>query len=254
VLGLAPPSGHPAATTAIIRYVGLEGLTRGETGEKRLRRSLAFVVGAAFVVGLVLSALQGVRDDLPAAAMDWPLLVHVLRAAVGAAVVGGLAVVLLALWRVGLPTKVSTTGVEWTLASLQAPEREVRDELLRVERESKAAIDQLRSALDGLATQPTAGDRRQMLMPLDQALGSWQTALDAALQKDAIADAVASLPEQERLVVTLSFWDGRSTREIAELLNMTEGRVAWLRSRAVKRLQDRFGDDPFAGSLARPRK
>lgn len=82
--------------------------------------------------------------------MDWPLLLHVLRAAALAAVAGGAVVIVKASWHLGLPSSVTTTGVEWA-STLQAPDRDFREQLIRVERESKAATDELHQVVAGLA-------------------------------------------------------------------------------------------------------
>ena len=55
--------------------------------------------------------------------------------------------------------------------------------------------------------------------------------------RDALADAVAGLPERERIVVSLYFYDGLTLREIGEVLGVTESRCSQLMSKAVVRLR-----------------
>jgi len=55
-----------------------------------------------------------------------------------------------------------------------------------------------------------------------------------------LARAFDELPERERLVVTLHYYDELTVREIAEILGVSEGRVSQLHTRAVLRLRARL--------------
>jgi RNA polymerase sigma-70 factor (ECF subfamily) len=61
--------------------------------------------------------------------------------------------------------------------------------------------------------------------------------LEAREEQAKIKDAIASLPDKYRLVVTLRFIDKRSYKEIAEQLGEPDGTVANRIHRAVKMLQ-----------------
>ncbi len=50
--------------------------------------------------------------------------------------------------------------------------------------------------------------------------------------------AIARLPERERAVVVLSFYEGLTLREIGQRLEVTESRVSQIRGQAVRRLRD----------------
>ncbi|MEC7232828.1 MAG: FliA/WhiG family RNA polymerase sigma factor [Planctomycetota bacterium] len=54
--------------------------------------------------------------------------------------------------------------------------------------------------------------------------------------KEALVDAIAELPEQERTVITLYYAEELLLREIAEILGVTESRVSQIHSRAIYRL------------------
>ena len=58
--------------------------------------------------------------------------------------------------------------------------------------------------------------------------------------KDRIADAIESLPERERLVVALYYYESLTLREIGEILGATESRVSQLHTKAVLALRSRF--------------
>jgi RNA polymerase sigma factor for flagellar operon FliA len=58
--------------------------------------------------------------------------------------------------------------------------------------------------------------------------------------KEAMAEAIASLPEREKIVVTLYYYEELTLREIGEVLGVTESRVSQLHTKAVLRLRARL--------------
>jgi RNA polymerase sigma factor (sigma-70 family) len=203
--------------------------------------SLAIVVAIAFAVALALSIGHGTSPKLPGIALGWPLLLHIERAATAALIVGISAVVLLQLWRGRLPTKLPG-GVEFEERAERAPDRDVREQLLRVEQESRAAFGELRRAVqrlaDGLPSEST-------FQAVEEASNRWDGALDIAKQRDAIANAISELPEREKLVIALHYYEKLSLREISEILGVTEARASQLHTKAILRLRARLGSEPF---------
>jgi RNA polymerase sigma factor for flagellar operon FliA len=59
--------------------------------------------------------------------------------------------------------------------------------------------------------------------------------------KDIIADAINRLPERERMVVALYYYEGLNMREIGEVLGVTESRVCQMHTKAILRLRARLG-------------
>jgi len=57
-----------------------------------------------------------------------------------------------------------------------------------------------------------------------------------------LADAVASLPEKERLVTAMYYYDEMTFKEIGEVLNLTESRICQLHTSAMMRLKARLKD------------
>jgi RNA polymerase sigma factor for flagellar operon FliA len=55
--------------------------------------------------------------------------------------------------------------------------------------------------------------------------------------KDILADAIRRLPEREKTVIALYYYDGLTLREIGEILGVTESRVSQLHTKAVLRLK-----------------
>jgi RNA polymerase sigma factor for flagellar operon FliA len=58
----------------------------------------------------------------------------------------------------------------------------------------------------------------------------------------ALADAIASLPERERLVLALYYDEELNLKEIGEVLGVSESRVSQLHSQCAARLRSRLGE------------
>ncbi|MES9971873.1 MAG: RNA polymerase sigma factor FliA, partial [Candidatus Thiodiazotropha sp.] len=75
--------------------------------------------------------------------------------------------------------------------------------------------------------------------------GSGDTPFDG-LQKDAfkkaLADAIAGLPDRERLVIAMYYDDEMNLREIGHVLGVSESRVCQIHSQATLRLRSRLTD------------
>ena len=59
--------------------------------------------------------------------------------------------------------------------------------------------------------------------------------------KDMIAGAINHLPERERIVVSLYYFEGLTMREIGEVLSVTESRVCQMHTKAILRLRAKLG-------------
>jgi RNA polymerase sigma factor for flagellar operon FliA len=57
-----------------------------------------------------------------------------------------------------------------------------------------------------------------------------------------LRQAIRELPEQQRTVLALSFYEELSHRQIAEVLHVTESRISQIRSAALRALKIRMGD------------
>ena len=66
--------------------------------------------------------------------------------------------------------------------------------------------------------------------------------------RESFGEAIARLPEREKLVVTLYYYEELTLREIGEVLGVTESRVSQLHTKAILRLKAPLGD-----GRARPR-
>ncbi|HHY11831.1 MAG TPA: FliA/WhiG family RNA polymerase sigma factor [Firmicutes bacterium] len=60
------------------------------------------------------------------------------------------------------------------------------------------------------------------------------------LRKESLARAIARLPERERLVVTLYYYEGLTVKEIAKIMKVSPSRISQLHTKAVARLRGVF--------------
>ena len=72
--------------------------------------------------------------------------------------------------------------------------------------------------------------------------------------KDRIAESIALLPEREKLVIALYYYENLTLREIGEVLGVTESRVSQLHTKAVLRLRSRMQEEAFEQRVHRPRR
>ena len=93
-----------------------------------------------------------------------------------------------------------------------------------------------RRAVDASAT-PAATRSRCSTRSTTRARPTRARCMDATELKDRIADAIARLPEREKLVVALYYYENLTLREIGEVLGVTESRVSQLHTKAVLRLR-----------------
>ncbi len=120
-------------------------------------------------------------------------------------------------------------------------ETELEDSLTDISRSSIAALDEL------WTVSSTGGDQIALIDTIEDTSGPQPTqALDQTELREALGEAIARLPEREKLVITLYYYEELTLREIGEVLGVTESRVSQLHTKAVLRLKARLG-----GSAAR---
>ncbi len=125
-------------------------------------------------------------------------------------------------------------------AELGISEDELQTSLLAISHSSIAALDELWSVSD------SSGDQVSLMDTLeDPGAPDPARALDVGDMKDRIADAIARLPEREKLVIALYYYENLTLREIGEVLGVTESRISQLHTKAVLRLRSRMQSDSF---------
>lgn len=70
------------------------------------------------------------------------------------------------------------------------------------------------------------------------------------LVKETLAGAIERLPERERIVIGLYYYEGLTLKEVGEVLGVTESRVSQLHTKAVLRLRGRIKEDLDLEALA----
>ena len=108
--------------------------------------------------------------------------------------------------------------------------------LLEIANSSVLALDDLWTFAD-----PEGGSQISILDTIqDPGAIDPEAEAQSAELKDRLADAIESLPERERLVIALYYYENLTLREIGEILGVTESRVSQLHTKAVLALRSRF--------------
>jgi RNA polymerase sigma factor FliA len=122
---------------------------------------------------------------------------------------------------------------------------ELEGSLTDISRSSIAALDELWSVNTG-----GGGDPIALIDTIeDTEAPDPQGTLSETEMKEAIGEAIARLPEREKLVVTLYYYEELTLREIGEVLGVTESRVSQLHTKAVLRLKARLSGSTTRASL-----
>jgi RNA polymerase sigma factor for flagellar operon FliA len=115
---------------------------------------------------------------------------------------------------------------------------EFQESLLRISNSTVVALDELWSVSD------SSGDQVSLLDTIqDPDAPDPEALLGASEVKDRLTDAIAALPEREKLVIALYYYENLTLREIGEVLGVTESRVSQLHTKAVLRLKSRLQGD-----------
>ena len=110
-----------------------------------------------------------------------------------------------------------------------------QDALLQISNSSIAALDELWSVGDA------SGDQVSLLDTLqDEHAPDPSAVMDQTDLRDRVSDSISRLPEREKLVIALYYYENLTLREIGEVLGVTESRVSQLHTKAVLRLRSGF--------------
>ncbi|MBA3839249.1 MAG: RNA polymerase sigma factor WhiG [Thermoleophilaceae bacterium] len=125
-------------------------------------------------------------------------------------------------------------------AALETTVEDFQASLTQISNSSVVALDELWTLSDASGDQVSLLDTIQDRDAVDPA-----REVDRSDMKDRLADAIGRLPEREKLVVALYYYENLTLREIGEVLGVTESRVSQLHTKAVLRLKSRLQSDAF---------
>ncbi|MBM3666336.1 MAG: RNA polymerase sigma factor WhiG [Actinobacteria bacterium] len=114
-------------------------------------------------------------------------------------------------------------------------EEDLQESLVQISNSSILALEELWMMSD------SSGDRVSLLDTIeDESAPDPQAALDSSEVKDRLQEAIQDLPEREKLVIALYYFENLTLREIGEVLVVTESRISQLHSKAVLRLRSKL--------------
>ncbi len=117
--------------------------------------------------------------------------------------------------------------------NLEMDVEELHDALAEIGRSGIAALDDF----VGGDSQTSMGE-----MLADPAGVSPETVFQAEETRRGLVDAINRLPNRERLVVTLYYYEGMTLAEIGDVLGVTESRVCQIHAKTMMSLRNRLGD------------
>jgi RNA polymerase sigma factor FliA len=118
---------------------------------------------------------------------------------------------------------------------LGVSEEELDGALLEISRSSIAALDELWSSPTG------SGDAVALVDTIEDPHSTEPGGeIEKTELKELIGESIAALPEREKLVITLYYYEELTLREIGEVLGVTESRVSQLHTKAILRLKARL--------------
>jgi RNA polymerase sigma factor for flagellar operon FliA len=123
-------------------------------------------------------------------------------------------------------------------SELEMSVQDFQDALVQISHSTIIALDELWNTND------QNGDQVSLLDTLpDHTTPSPEAVVDQGELRDRIAGAIAALPEREKLVIALYYYENLTLREIGEVLGVTESRVSQLHTKAVLRLRGKLATE-----------
>jgi RNA polymerase sigma factor for flagellar operon FliA len=138
-----------------------------------------------------------------------------------------------------LESKLQRAPSDEEMASeLEMTVQDFQDALVQISHSTIIALDELWNTSD------QNGDSVSLLDTLpDHNAPSPEAVVDQSEVRDRIATAISALPEREKLVIALYYYENLTLREIGEVLGVTESRVSQLHTKAVLRLRSKLGSE-----------
>ncbi len=150
-------------------------------------------------------------------------------------------------------------ALDRTIAALESDlgrsptDEEISDKLNMPIDEFHGLINQVRPvSLLSIDDQPTFSDsdKKSIANLLEGAKSNSPfNQLNVKVVKDVVAKAIEELPERQRLVLSLYYFEDLNLKEIGQVLRVTESRVSQLHAQAVVRLRAKLAISIEAGEL-----
>ena len=135
-----------------------------------------------------------------------------------------------------LETTLRRTPTEAEVAAeLQMSPADFHAALRKISTSAMMALDEVQRGADR-SERATLGES----LP-DRAVGPMDT-FEAKESKQALVDAIAAMPERERTVLTMYYYDGLTLTEIGAVLGVTESRVCQIHTKALRQLRSKLAD------------
>jgi RNA polymerase sigma factor for flagellar operon FliA len=129
-------------------------------------------------------------------------------------------------------------------AELGVSVEEFQSVLLQISSASIVALDEFWT-LSG-----SGGDKVTLMDTIeDRGAPDPSRAYDIQAVKELLAAAIKRLPEREKIVIGLYYYEGLTLKEIGEILGVTESRISQLHTKAILRLKGRVKEDLEPASL-----
>ncbi|WP_053601222.1 sigma-70 family RNA polymerase sigma factor [Bacillus sp. FJAT-18017] len=136
---------------------------------------------------------------------------------------------------------------------LRTPSQEELSEYLQVSAEeidqsmSVLSLTMLLSLNEQIKENDSAGKQETRLEKIvDENSVAHEMQLQMAEFRKLLAVSIDKMPEKERLVITLLYYEGLSQVEIAEVLDLTKGRISQLHSQAILRIRKSFQEKGYS--------
>ena len=121
-------------------------------------------------------------------------------------------------------------------------QEELQNTLSQISYVGLVALDEVVGGNSGDGGGATVGDM------VAGSIGDPVAAFEVEEMKHILADAINRMPDRERLVLTLYYYEGLTLAEIGEVLGVTESRVCQIHTKAILQLRSRFAEPERSAS------
>jgi RNA polymerase sigma factor for flagellar operon FliA len=154
-----------------------------------------------------------------------------------------------AIWRIRGAILDELRSLDWASRSIRRKARSVEEEVAEALNLSPVELSRLLDEVHGTAllslSKAVSGEDEQDYIQLEDIVddpsqtGALEV-LETEEAREVLLETIDNLPEQQRLVVALYYYEEMTLKEIGEALHISESRVSQIHTRAVKTLKARL--------------